>query len=200
MLLYELLHGKKLVLASKSPRRQLLLTQLGLPFEIRTGSEVDETVPEDIALHDAPAFIAHQKAQPIRQTLKPNEILIASDTLVCLDDKALGKPKGRDEAIEMLRSLSGKEHLVITGVALFHGDKHHSFSATTKVYFRRLKEKEIEYYVDKYQPYDKAGAYGIQEWIGHAAVERIEGSYYNVMGLPVALLYSELTKFLNTFS
>ena len=196
MLLKDALKGKTLILASKSPRRQQLLGELGLPFEVRISEEGDETFPADLPFEQIPEYLAIKKAEPYRHSLKPNELLITSDTIVWANSKVLGKPVDRQEALEMLGQLSGIKHSVITGVALVYGDEVRTFSAVTEVFFRPLAMDEIEYYVDNYKPYDKAGAYGIQEWIGYAAVERIEGSYFNVMGLPVQRLYTELSAFL----
>ena len=140
-------------------------------------------------------YISQQKANAYRTTMAPDELIITADTIVWLDGEVMGKPKTREQAIEMLTSLSGHCHQVVTGVTLLTKDKEHSFSCTTDVYFCQLRPEEIEYYVDTYKPYDKAGAYGIQEWIGYIGVERIEGSYFNVMGLPVQRLYRELKQF-----
>ncbi|MDD2278850.1 MAG: Maf family nucleotide pyrophosphatase [Bacteroidales bacterium] len=196
MLLKDALKDKILILASKSPRRQQLLAELGLPFEVRSNGEVDENFPANLPFEQIPEYLAIKKSEPYREFLGTNEILITSDTIVWINNKVLGKPADRLEAVEMLKQLSGNKHFVVTGVALVYGDKVHTFSAITEVFFRHLGMDEIEYYVDAFKPYDKAGAYGIQEWIGYAAVERIEGSYFNVMGLPVQKLYSELLAFL----
>lgn len=192
MLLHQLLKGKSIVLASQSPRRQQLLGELGLPFEVRLNGEGDETYPHDLHYLEIPVFLARKKAEPYKPTLASNEILITSDTLVWCNGEILGKPADRQNAIEMLQALSGNMHTVVTGVALTHNGKDHAFSSLTDVYFRHLSDEEIAYYVDTYKPFDKAGAYGIQEWIGYVGVERIDGSYFNVMGLPVQKLYSEL--------
>lgn len=195
-MLIHLLKGKTIILASQSPRRQQLLSELGLPFEVRVNGEVDETYPQSIMSEDIPVYLAAKKSQAFRATLASNEILLTSDTIVICEGKVLGKPIDRQHAIDTLRSLSGSMHSVITGVALFYNGKERTFSSTTDVYFRELTLDEIEFYVDTYKPFDKAGAYGIQEWIGYVGVERIDGSYFNVMGLPVQKLYSELTRFL----
>ena len=195
-MLIHLLKGKTIILASQSPRRQQLLSELGLPFEVRVNGEVDETYPQSIMPEDIPVYLAAKKSQAFRATLVSNEILLTSDTIVICEGKVLGKPIDRQHAIDTLSSLSGSMHSVITGVALFYNGKERTFSSTTDVYFRELTLDEIEFYVDTYKPFDKAGAYGIQEWIGYVGVERIDGSYFNVMGLPVQKLYSELTRFL----
>ncbi len=195
-MLIHLLKGKTIILASQSPRRQQLLSELGLPFEVRVNGEVDETYPQSIMPEDIPVYLAAKKSQAFRASLASNEILLTSDTIVICEGKVLGKPIDRQHAIDTLSSLSGSMHSVITGVALFYNGKERTFSSTTDVYFRELTLDEIEFYVDTYKPFDKAGAYGIQEWIGYVGVERIDGSYFNVMGLPVQKLYSELTRFL----
>ncbi len=196
MLLNQLLKGKTIILASQSPRRQQLLSELGLPFEVRFFSEVDESYPGNLSFTQIPVYLALKKAKPYKSTLKDNEILITSDTIVWCKGQVLGKPSDRDDAISILRTLSGSKHTVVTGVAMTHIDRMHSFIAETDVYFRHLSDEEIVYYIDNFKPFDKAGAYGIQEWIGYVGVERIDGSYFNVMGLPVQKLYSELLSFL----
>lgn len=192
MLLSELLKGKTLVLASKSPRRKELLAQLGLPFVVRTNGDVMEDYPANLTLEQIPEYLALKKAEPLIGSLGNHEILITSDTIVCQGQTLMGKPKDRNDAIGMISQLSGSSHLVTSGVGIITKEIKHTFSSTTKVFFRQLERDEIEYYVDQFKPFDKAGAYGIQEWIGHAAVERIEGSYFNVMGLPIQKLYTEL--------
>ena len=196
MLLHQLVKGKTIVLASQSPRRQQLLKELGLPFEVRLNGEVDESYPSNMGYLDIPVYLAQKKAESVVATLTNNEILIASDTIVWCKGKVLGKPVSRQNAIDSLIELSGTNHSVITGVAITNGQRLRTFSSVTEVYFRLLTHSEIVYYVDNFKPFDKAGAYGIQEWIGYVAVERIEGSYFNVMGLPVQKLYSELQAFL----
>lgn len=198
MLLSRLLEGRTIVLASKSPRRRELLEQLAVPFIVRNNVDVKEDIPSQLPLNQVPQYLALKKAGPLLASLADHEILITSDTIVCQDNNIMGKPADRQDAIDMLSRLSGGSHLVITGVACVSTKNQHTFTATTKVFFRPLEMDEIEYYVDNFKPYDKAGAYGIQEWIGHAAVERIEGSYFNVMGLPVQMLYTELVNLLKT--
>jgi len=185
----------KIILASNSPRRQELLRELGFNFEIRV-RRVDESYPEHLTMHEVALFLCEKKAMAFSESeLGKNELLITADTIVCLEDEILNKPLDRPHAIEMLQKLSGKKHSVITGVCLKSVEKIHSFFDSTDVYFRRLSIEEIEFYVDHYKPFDKAGAYGIQEWMGCAAIEKIEGSYFNVVGLPTARLYEELLRF-----
>lgn len=185
----------KIVLASKSPRRQDLLRGLGLDFKVKTLSDVSEAFPNTISAMEVAKYIAKEKAEAYEEYLTDDELLITADTVVVIDDKILGKPADRQEAIKMLQQLSGKTHQVVTGVCLFSKEKQKLFDTVTKVTFNTLTNQEIEYYVDTYQPYDKAGAYGVQEWIGYIGVFEIVGSYYNVMGLPVQRLYTELKKF-----
>ncbi|MEN6619763.1 MAG: Maf family nucleotide pyrophosphatase [Rikenellaceae bacterium] len=195
-MLKDKLRGLNLILASSSPRRKLLLEGIDLDFNI----EVDGDIPEDfdplMDVQIVPEYLAEIKSTSFSRKLGYNEILITADTIVLCNNEILGKPKDREEAISMLIKLSGKKHLVLTGVFIRNNFKRRSFTVTTDVYFRDLSIEEIEYYVDKYHPYDKAGAYGAQEWIGYIAISRIDGSYVNVMGLPVQRLYLELDKFL----
>ncbi len=185
---------KKLVLGSKSPRRQALIGELGFPVEIRT-DEIEEIYPEDLAKEKVPEYLAKLKAQPLIATLAENEILVTSDTIVLLEGSVIGKPKDREDAMQMLRNLSGKSHTVITGVNLVSTDKSHHFSTKTEVHFSVLSDEEITHYVDAHKPFDKAGSYGIQEWLGYIGVSKIEGCYYNVMGLPLHDLYRALKNF-----
>lgn len=188
----------KIVLGSQSPRRRELLAGLDIPFEVRTMPDIDETPPDQIDPHEVPRHLACRKAQVYREQLAPDELLITADTIVLTaEQRILGKPHSPEEARDMLRSLSGTMHRVITGVALLHpSGKGYSFSAESKVWFASLSDEEIEYYLSHYKPYDKAGSYGIQEWIGYIGIARIEGSFYNVMGLPVHLVYKELSNWL----
>jgi len=187
----------KLILASKSPRRQALIESLGFPFEVRI-KEVDEVYPTELASENVPVFLAELKAQPLINQLKVGEVLITSDTVVINDGVILGKPKDNADAFNMLQSLSGKSHKVVTGVCIQSKSTKVSFSETTIVHFSVLTETEINYYINNYKPFDKAGSYGIQEWIGAIAVHKIEGCYYNVMGLPVHKVYETLKeKFIN---
>jgi len=184
----------KLILASKSPRRQYLLKELGLDFEVHT-KEVDETFPETLKAQDIPLYLCKKKADAFNEELADNTVVITADTIVWIGNQVLNKPENFDDAVRMLKLLSGKMHEVYTGVCLRSNNKTKSFYALTKVYFKTLSQQEIEYYINNFNPYDKAGAYGAQEWIGYIAVEKIEGSYFNVMGLPVRELYEELLKF-----
>lgn len=185
----------KLVLASNSPRRKELLAGLDLPFTIRVIGDIDESYPEGLAATDIPLFLSKKKAEAYLSTLADDELLITADTIVWNDNQVLGKPKSENEAFDMLRALSGHTHQVITGVSLTSKRKQVSFSVVTDVTFSNLTEAEIHYYLEEFKPYDKAGAYGIQEWIGYIGVESINGSFYNVMGLPVQRLYRELRSF-----
>lgn len=182
----------QIVLGSKSPRRQELLKGLGLTFEIRTKDTAEDYSP-DMDPRQVPAFLAEIKADALHDSLAPNELLITSDTIVLIDHEILGKPESYEHAVEMLQKLSGRPHEVITGVHLRSLDLRKSFSVTTKVFFKPLSETAIRYYLETYKPYDKAGAYGIQEWIGYTGIEKIDGSHFNVMGLPVAELWEELS-------
>ena len=188
------LENYKLILASGSPRRQQLLQNLGLDFEVRP-SFLEEFYPEELGMTAIPVYLAQLKAESVKDELKENELLITADTIVWKDEKVLQKPKSRDEAISILKSLSGCQHQVITGMHLLSLEKKVSFHAVTEVWFDDLSDEEIFFYVDNYKPYDKAGAYGIQEWIGYVGVNKIEGSFYNVMGLPVHKLYQYLKEF-----
>lgn len=181
-----------IVLASNSPRRKELMSGLGIDYVVKTLPDVDESYPEDLKGEAIPLFIAREKAEAYRSMIAPDELLITADTIVWLDNEALGKPAGREEAIRMLHSLSGKTHQVITGVCLTTCQWQKSFTSVTEVRFAKLTDEEIEYYVDAYSPMDKAGSYGVQEWIGFVGVESIAGSFYNVMGLPIQKLYGEL--------
>ena len=186
----------KFILASNSPRRQALLRGLGLDFEVRTLPGVDETYPPELHEADIPLYIARRKADAYRSRLAADELMITADTVVCLDGQVLGKPHDADEARHMLHLLSACTHHVYTGVCLTTTDRQQAFVADTEVRFTTLTDDEINHYVDHYHPLDKAGAYGVQEWIGYIGVEHISGSYFNVMGLPVQRLYRELKNFL----
>ena len=183
-------------LASASPRRRELLKGLDIAFTVEPGKDEKEAFSEGMPHTEIPAFLARHKSESFHRELAPDEVLITADTLVFLDEKILGKPHGRDEAAAMLRALSGRTHTVVTGVALRTAERMHSFSDMTEVDFKNLTDSEIDYYIDHYQPYDKAGAYGVQEWIGYTGITAIRGSYFNVMGLPVQRLYTELCDFL----
>jgi len=185
----------RIILASNSPRRKELLAGLGVDYEVRTLPDVDESYPETLQGADIPLFISKIKADAYKTLLQPDELMITADTIVWMDGMVLGKPRNRFGAIEMLRQLSGHTHQVFTGVTITTATRQHSFSVGTEVCFANLTDEEIVYYVDTYQPMDKAGAYGVQEWIGYIGVENISGSYFNVMGLPVQRLYRELLNF-----
>lgn len=184
----------KVILASNSPRRKELLAGLGVDYEVRTLPDVDESYPDTLQGADIPLYIAKEKADAYRNMLQPGELMITADTIVWLDGRVLGKPKDQEDALCMLRDMSGRTHEVFTGVCITTTEWQRSFAAQTEVRFAELSEEEITYYVDKFQPMDKAGAYGVQEWIGFIGVENISGSYYNIMGLPVQRLYKELVK------
>ena len=183
----------KLILASASPRRQQLMKDAGFTFEVRL-KNVEEKYPQELHLENVPEYLSKVKASAFREELKADEVLITADTVVCIHDRILGKPADRKEAISMLQKLSGNRHLVVTGVSVTTRTEQLSFSSRTDVFFKHLSNEEIEFYVDTYKPFDKAGAYGIQEWIGYIGIERIEGSFYNVKGLPIQKLYETLRK------
>lgn len=182
------------ILASKSPRRQELLRELGIVFRVEI-LEIDELYPETLFREEIPVFLAKQKAKPFAGKLGENDLLITADTIVWLEGKVYGKPVSKQEAIYILQKLSGREHQVISGVCLTSVKKQTSFFSISNVKFKELSDREINFYVDEYKPYDKAGAYGIQEWIGYIGITHIEGSFFNVMGLPVQQLYTEILKF-----
>ena len=187
--------GKNLILASQSPRRQYLLKELGLNFEIMP-THVDEVYPEGMTPAQIAVFLAELKAGSFDTSrLHENSIVIAADTLVCIDYEILGKPGNYFEAVSMLEKLSGSKHTVITAVCLKSRRKQKTFHVVSDVYFRELNKDEIDYYIKNFQPFDKAGGYGIQEWIGYIGISKIEGSYFNIMGLPVKELYEELLDF-----
>lgn len=186
----------KVVLASNSPRRKELLGGLGIDFEVRTIQGIDESYPSTLKGEEIPMFISGKKAEAYLKSMADDEMIITADTIVYDNEQVLGKPKDAEDANQMLRQLSGHAHDVITGVSIVTKQKTVQFASTSKVFFSDLSDDEIDYYVAKYKPFDKAGAYGIQEWIGFVGVTRIEGSYFNVMGLPIQRLYTELKKFL----
>lgn len=196
MLLHEKLRDKRLILASRSPRRRELLTGAGLEYRLAGDYEVEERYPETLPAEEVPEYLALLKSRSYPEALAPDEILLTADTVVVLGGRILGKPHGREEAVEMLSALSGSRHRVVSGVAIRTAERCEHFSVSTDVWFRPLVREEIEYYIDTFRPFDKAGSYGIQEWIGYAAIERIDGSFYNVMGLPVQQLYVRLGRFL----
>ena len=182
----------KIILASNSPRRRELLAGLGLAFEVRVLEGVNERYPASLPADDVAEYIAAEKAEAYRSVMQPDELLITADTVVICDGEVLGKPVDETDACRMLRQLSGKTHHVVTGVCLTTTTAQRRFSVTTEVTFKKLTDSEIHYYVDNYHPLDKAGAYGIQEWIGYIGCTGLRGSYYNVMGLPVQRIYTEL--------
>ncbi len=184
----------KVVLASASPRRRELMGGLDIPFVVQTLPDVDETFPKNLSGGEIPLYISKKKADAYRPMMKEDELIITADTIVWLDGKALGKPSDEEDARRMLRNMSGKRHSVFTGVTITTVKEQCSFVAQSIVSFALLNEEEIDYYIKKYKPMDKAGAYGAQEWIGYIGMENIEGSYFNVMGLPVQRLYNELKK------
>ena len=184
----------KLILASNSPRRKELLAGLGVPFEVRVLQDIDEHYPENLPVNEVARYIAKEKADAYRRIVAPDELIITADTVVIVGDEILGKPVDEADAVRMLKLLSGRTHQVTTGVCLLTAEKERCFDVTTDVTFKALTDEEIHYYVDRYRPFDKAGAYGIQEWIGYIGVTGLNGSYYNVMGLPVQRIYQELTK------
>lgn len=186
----------KILLASKSPRRREILRLLNMPFTVVTIDGIDESYPDDLERSKVSEYIANKKADEFLKRIGDNEMIITADTVVICDGKILGKPKDAKEAEEMLRYLSGKTHTVTTGVTVATKEKRESFTAESFVTFAELSDEEIHYYVDTYHPFDKAGAYGIQEWIGAVAVAKIDGSFYNVMGLPVQRLYQVLKQFM----
>lgn len=188
---------RKIILASGSPRRKELLAGLNLDFEVDTLNNFEERYSTETPNESIPAVLSEGKSYGFHRELEEGEILITSDTLVLCGDSVMGKPRSREEAVQMLRMLSGREHKVITAVTVRDITRHETVSDTAKVYFKELSEEEIAYYVDTFKPYDKAGAYGIQEWIGYIGINRIEGSYFTIMGFPVHLVYQELIRFMN---
>ena len=184
--------GKKIILGSNSPRRKELLGGLDIDFTVDTGNTFEEIYDADTPQERIPEVLSEGKSYGFHRPLEDGEILITSDTLVLCNDRVMGKPHSREEAIDMLKWLSNREHKVITAITLRDSVRCHTTSDTAVVHFKNLSEKEIEYYVDTYKPFDKAGAYGIQEWIGYIGIDKIEGSYFTIMGLPVHLLYQEL--------
>lgn len=195
-MLLDTLKKYDVVLGSNSPRRKYLLKEMGVDFRVEK-RKVNEEFPEHLSPSEAAVFLSELKSRAFSdEELQDNTLLITADTIVTVDNEMLGKPGNRQEAFDMLNKLSGTGHDVITGMTLRTKNRFHSFFSDTKVYFKTVSQDEIEYYVDNYEPFDKAGAYGIQEWIGHAAIYKIEGSYFNVMGLPTDRLFDELKTFL----
>ena len=185
----------KIILASNSPRRQQLLHEMGISFQVRV-KPVDEVFPTELSKEAVAIFLCELKAKAfLADEFEADELLITADTIVCLGDEILNKPNDREHAIEMLTKLSGRKHEVITGVCLRSKEKMTSFAVSTQVYFRELSKDEIMYYVDVFQPFDKAGSYGIQEWIGFVGITKIEGSYFNVVGFPTEKIFEALKNF-----
>jgi septum formation protein len=192
---FQQLKSFKIVLASQSPRRRQLLEQTGIEFEV-CSIDVDESYPPHLHPGETALYLSRKKAKVFNhQKIRENEIMITADTIVAIRNKIIPKPVSHEEAIQFLTLLSGKMHSVYTGVTLKSRHKLHSFLSESKVWFRHLSEEEIVYYVTNFKPFDKAGAYGIQEWIGYIGIERIEGSFFNIMGLPTSMLYTELIRF-----
>lgn len=182
----------RIVLASNSPRRKELLAGLGIDFDVRTIADIDESYPQELPLQEIAEYISAKKAAAYRATMNDGELVITADTVVICGDEVMGKPVDGADAQRMLRKLSGRSHSVTTGVCLTTKSTQRRFSVTTEVTFRELTDEEIMYYIKEYRPFDKAGAYGIQEWIGYIGCTGLNGSYYNVMGLPVQRIYQEL--------
>ena len=185
---------ERIILASKSPRRKQLLEWAEIPFDIIV-KDTDEMYPASLAIEQVPLYIARNKALAVKDELSHDRLILAADTIVVLKDRVIGKPASKEDAIQILQDLSGKTHLVITGVVLLKGHKEISFADITEVEFHQLTNEQIQYYVEHYQPYDKAGAYAIQEWIGVIGIKRVKGDFYNVMGLPVSRVVNTLTHF-----
>lgn len=191
----ENLNKYEIVLASNSPRRKELLQRMGVNFKVRTLFGIDESYPDSLRGEDIVCYISRNKAKAYQSSMAPNELLITADTIAYVDGEVMGKPKNAEQAKEMLHKLSGKTHQVITGVTIVTAKRTENFGVTSQVKFTNITDEEINFYVDNYLPFDKAGAYGIQEWIGIVAVEEIKGSYFNVVGLPVQRLYQKLKTF-----
>ncbi len=185
-----------IILGSGSPRRHYLLDELGIDYEVMVNNELEETYPPELSKEEIPVYLAKLKSRAIMKEVPQQTLLITADTIVWLDGKVINKPKDRADAVGILKQLSGNKHEVLTGVCLRTADRMHSFHASSLVWFARLGDDEINYYIDEYKPYDKAGAYGVQEWIGYVGIEKIEGSYFNVMGLPIQKVYHELKELL----
>jgi septum formation protein len=188
--------GKKIILGSNSPRRKELLAGLDIDFQVDTGNVSEEVYDPETPQERIPEVLSEGKSYGFHRNLEDGEILITSDTLVLCGDRVMGKPRSREDAIDMIRCLSDKSHKVITAITLRDKERCVTMSDTAVVHFRELTDNEIEYYIDTYKPFDKAGAYGIQEWIGYMGIDKIEGSYFTIMGLPVHLVYQELLKFI----
>ena len=194
-MILENLKRKKIILASQSPRRQELLKGVGVDYQVFVKEDIDESFDREMPFQQVAEYLAIKKARAYADLITEETILITADTVVCTDSEILNKPADFDEARYMLRQLSGRKHSVITGVCIKSIDKEKAFSSKSIVYFADLSQSEIDYYITHYKPFDKAGAYGIQEWIGYIGIEKIEGSFYNVMGLPIQMVYNELKEF-----
>jgi len=199
-MLLDKLKNYHLILGTKSPRRHQLMKDSGFQFDIIVPENIEENYPENMELEQVPEFLAEVKASLFSEKIKDKDIIITADTIVIFNNKILGKPSDRNDAISMLKMMRGNPHVVITGVCLLSKKKKKIFSEKTTVFFKNFSNDEIIFYVDNYKPYDKAGSYGAQEWIGYVGIEKIEGSFFNVMGLPVYLLYIELEKFIENDS
>ncbi len=189
-------NGKKVILASNSPRRRELLSSLDIAFTVDTGTSFVEEYAGDTPHEEVPALMSRGKSLGFHRELEPDEILITSDTMVLCGNEILGKPADKEDAVRMLSLLSGREHQVITAVTLRDTSREKTFSVTSNVFFKQLSDSEIYYYIDTYKPFDKAGAYGIQEWIGYIGITGIEGSFYNVMGFPTQRFFDEFQDFI----
>lgn len=189
-------NGKRIILASNSPRRRELLASLGFDFSVDTGTSFIEDYSPDTPHVKVPELMSQGKSHGFHRELSPDEILVTSDTMVLCGTEILGKPSDRDDAVRMLKLLSGREHQVITAVTIRSAEQEKTFSVSSNVYFKDLSDSEIDYYIDNFKPFDKAGAYGIQEWIGYIGITGIEGSFYNVMGFPTQRFFEELKAFL----
>ena len=187
---------KRIILGSNSPRRRELLSGLGIEFTVDTGNSFEERNEPGVEAHELPCRLSAGKSHGFHRPLEDDELLITADTVVIVDSEVLGKPHSRDEAVAMLHKLSGRAHEVVTAVTLRDNTREETFSMSTRVHFSELSRQEIDHYVDTYRPYDKAGAYGIQEWIGYVGISAIEGSFYNVMGFPVHRVWRALQRFL----
>lgn len=194
-MLLDKLKPYRIILASKSPRRFMLLNGAGIDFEVKT-TDTEESFPSHLKSYKIPLYLSQKKAEAATIDFDDKTILISADTIVWINNEVINKPKDFNEAFKMLQTLSGNCHEVYTGVTIKSKSKQVSFYAKSKVYFRKLKRREIEYYIEKFKPYDKAGAYGIQEWIGYIGIKKVEGSFYNVMGLPITKLFIQLEKFI----
>lgn len=197
MTLLKVLENYKIILGSQSPRRQYLLKELGVKFDVKLKQMSEEVYPENLQREEIPLYLAEEKAEAFDNEVDESTIVITADTIVWKDGEVLQKPENEKEAYKILKKLSGSTHQVYTAVCIRMKDKKHAFYSQTDVHFKTLTDKEIKYYIEKYEPYDKAGAYGIQEWLGYIGVEKIEGSFFNVMGLPVQKLYVEFKELLN---